>query len=317
MLLGKFMPPHYGHVYLADFARNFVSDLTIVVGTLPTEPIPGDLRFHWMKSLFPSENVVHLDKVLPQEPSEHPDFWRLWHDALTDVLPQSPDYVFASETYGHKLAEVLSARFIPVDRARSIRQVSGRAVRDNPLEHWDLIPPCVRAHYAKRVVVFGPESTGKSTLAKNLAEHFNTILVPEYARAYLEEQNGELSQEDIPHIARGQIASEESLIPHCNRLAVMDTDVLATTVWSNFLYNNCPTWIEAAADDRAADLYLLTDVDVPWIEDVVRYLPENRADFFELCQTALKSRERNVIRVSGSWEERFEIAVRAVESVLS
>ncbi|MGK0185890.1 MAG: HTH-type transcriptional repressor of NAD biosynthesis genes [Verrucomicrobiales bacterium] len=76
-------------------------------------------------------------------------------------------YVFASETYDHKLADIFDARFIPVDRARKI---SGTSIRENPLENWDLIPPCVRAHYAVRVCIFGPESTGKSALTQNLAK---------------------------------------------------------------------------------------------------------------------------------------------------
>ena len=78
LLLGKFLPPHRGHVYLGEFARHFVDELTIVVGTIPSEPIPGELRFRWMSELFPTVQVVHLDKDLPQEPSEHPDFWNIW-----------------------------------------------------------------------------------------------------------------------------------------------------------------------------------------------------------------------------------------------
>lgn len=317
MLLGKFMPPHQGHAYLVDFARNYVSDLTVVVGTLPTEPIPGDLRFQWMKSLFPDANVVHLDKTLPQDPSEHPDFWRLWHDALTEILPRSPDLVFASETYGHKLAEILGASFIPVDRSRQIRKTSGTAVREDPFGNWEMIPPCVRGYFARRVVVFGPESTGKSTLSKNLAKHFETLAVPEYARTYLEEQDGQLLYEDIEVIARGQVASEEALIPHCNRMAFLDTDVLATTVWSDFLYGKCPTWVSEAAVSRPADLYLLMDVDVPWVEDVVRYLPENRSDFFEKCEAAIKLHGRKYVRLSGDWDTRFASAVSAVEELIA
>src|SRR5687768_9683832 len=76
MLLGKFMPPHLGHVYLCEFARSYVRDLTIIVGTLPSEPIPGELRYAWMKELFPDVRVVHLAEELPQYPHEHPDFWQ-------------------------------------------------------------------------------------------------------------------------------------------------------------------------------------------------------------------------------------------------
>src|SRR6476620_7186966 len=96
MLLGKFMPPHLGHVYLGEFAARSVDQLTIVVCSLASEPIPGELRFAWMRELFPFSNVVHLTDDLPQTPEEHPDLWPLWRAALRRVLPDRRDCVFAS-----------------------------------------------------------------------------------------------------------------------------------------------------------------------------------------------------------------------------
>ena len=312
MMLGKFLPPHYGHVYLGDFARHFVKELTIVVGTLAREPIPGHLRYQWMKQLFPGVNVVHLDEELPQDPSEHPDFWQLWQTALENILPCRPEVVFASEPYGQKLAEVLGGRFIPVNPDRSIRPVSGTAVRADPYLHWDLIPPPVRAFYAKRVCIFGPESTGKSTLTRNLAKHFQTLAVPEYARTLLEWREGKLDEHDLPDIARGQAASEDALAPYSNRLLFMDTDPLATCVWSDYLFGRTDPAITELAQSRRADLYLLTDVDVPWVPDVVRYLPENRTSFLDSCEQALIREGCRYAKISGSWDERLQRAVEAV-----
>lgn len=316
MLLGKFLPPHLGHVYLVEFAQNYVSDLTVVVGTLPTEPIPGELRYQWMRELFPNARVVHLPDELPQYPHEHPDFWQLWHNALTGVLPYFPDYVFASEDYGYRLAEVLGATFVPVDVARGSVPISGTAIRSDPMGHWDYLPRCVRPYYARRVCVFGPESTGKSTLAQNLAHHFQTALVPEYARTLIEAQDGKIGLEDIPRIARGQAAAEDALARNANRLLVCDTDLLTTTIWSDILFGECPAWVHDEAERRTYDLYLLTDVDVPWVEDIVRYLPDERRAFFDRCEAALASRNRPYVRISGSWEERFETARAAVERLL-
>ncbi|YCM46196.1 AAA family ATPase [Verrucomicrobiaceae bacterium 227] len=315
LLLGKFLPPHRGHVYLADFARHYVDHLTIVVGTIPSEPIPGDLRYQWMRELFPSCNVVHLDKDLPQEPSEHPDFWDIWQRELLEIAPCPPDILFASETYGHKLSEVLGARFIPVDPDRSIMPISGTAVRENPYDHWDLIPPNVRTHYLKRICVFGPESTGKSTLTSDLAQHFKTRGVPEYARTYLEQLGNELQIEKLLDIARGQCASEDAIAPSANKLLITDTDALLTTVWSQFLYQQCDPQLEELAKSRDSDLYLLTDVDVPWVEDPVRYLPSDRSNFHALCETTLKENGKDFVKLSGSWEKRFKTAVEAIEAL--
>jgi NadR type nicotinamide-nucleotide adenylyltransferase len=317
MLLGKFMPPHLGHVYLGEFAAHFVDDLTVVVCSIQREPIPGEMRYRWMRELFPFCNVVHLTDELPQQPSEHPDFWDLWLASLTRVLPGRPDYVFASEDYGVKLAQVLGAEFAPVDPARAAVPVSGSAIRNDPLAHWDYLPRCVRPYFLRRVCLFGPESTGKSTLAARLAATFRTTLVPEYARVLLEAQCGRLAVEDIPRIARGQAASEDALARQARGVLFCDTDLLTTRIWSETLFGSCPDWVCAEADRRSYDLYLLLDVDVPWVGDVVRYLPDNRPDFFEHCRQELEQRHRPYVALRGSWEERFTAARAAVEALLA
>ncbi|HUR54423.1 MAG TPA: AAA family ATPase, partial [Gemmataceae bacterium] len=273
MLLGKFLPPHLGHVFLGEFAARYVDRLSIVVGSIAREPIPGHLRFRWMRELFPFTNVIHLTDELPQEPAEHPDFWNLWRTALLRVLPAKPDFVFASEDYGWRLAEELGARFVPVNAARDAVPVSGTAIRTDPAANWEYIPRCVRPYFVKRVCVFGPESTGKTTLARNLAAHFRTAWVPEYARTLLEARGGDVRFEDMEVIARGHVASEEALARNANRVLISDTDPLATLIWSDVLFGRVPDFVKRQADERAADLYLLCDADVPWVADPVRYLP--------------------------------------------
>ncbi len=140
MLLGKFMPPHLGHVYLGEFAGRFVDRLPIVVCSLRREPIPGAPRFRWMQELFPFDNVVHLTDELPQQPDENPNFWDLWRLALPRMLPGRPDYVFESKPYGWRLAKELGAAFVAVDAARSAVPVSGTAIQTDPAAHWEYIP---------------------------------------------------------------------------------------------------------------------------------------------------------------------------------
>jgi NadR type nicotinamide-nucleotide adenylyltransferase len=316
MLLGKFLPPHLGHVYLGEFASRYVDQLTIVVCTLASEPIPGDLRYRWMRELFPFDHVVHLTDDLPQHPGEHPDFWALWKSALERVLPCRPDCVFASEDYGAPLAEVLGGRFVPVDQARAAVPVSATAVRTDPLANWDYLPRCVRPHFVKRVCVFGPESTGKTTLARKLAEHFNTAWVPEYARTLLEAQGGRLTPDDLPRIVRGQSASEDALARNARKVLICDTDPLTTLVWSEVLYGTCDPFVREQTEKRSYDLYLLLDVDVPWVADLVRYLPEERRAFFERCRAELERRGRRYVHLSGGWDERLALAREAVAGLI-
>lgn len=107
MVLGKFMPPHAGHVYLCEFARRWVDELTIVVGSTAAEPIPGAQRVAWMRELFPFDRVVHLANENPQRPWEHPDFWDIWKASLQGVLATRPDFVFGAEPYNADFAQVL------------------------------------------------------------------------------------------------------------------------------------------------------------------------------------------------------------------
>lgn len=313
MVLGKFMPPHRGHLQLLDFARSYVDNLTVVVCSLKSEPIPGKLRYQWMRELLPSANVLHLTDEIPQSPEEHPEFWAIWQRSLFRILPDMPQYVFASEPYGRQLAETLGANFIPCPFERI---VSGSAIREDPIGKWEFLPPCVRPYFVRRVCIFGPESTGKTTLAKRLSEVFSTVMVPEFARTHLEAQDGNISPEDIPLIAKGQIAAEEALARHANRVLICDTDLLATELWSEALFQDCPDWIRREAERNDYDLYLLTDVDVPWVPDSVRYLPGMRQEFFERCQQALKDKGRRFVKLSGTYEERFQTARGAIEELL-
>lgn len=312
-VLGKFMPPHLGHVYLFDFARSYVDELAIIVETERDQPIPGKIRFSWVREMFPSTTVLHLTDENPQDPSEHPDFWKIWEGSLRRILPFQPDYVFASENYGWKLAEVMGAEFVPVDIDRTSVPVSGTAIRNDPMTHWKHLPRITRPWFAKRVCVFGPESTGKSTLARQLSAHFNTTWVPEYARTHIESRSGEICLDDISLIARGQMAAEDALAFNANRVLFSDTDLITTTIWSDWLFDSCPNWIREEAVKRTYDLYLVTDVDVPWVADAVRYLPEERKSFFNRCIAELEQLKRPYVVISGDWDKRLKNSIAHVE----
>ena len=317
MILGRFLPPHLGHLYLAEFARGVVDRLTIVVASLPAEPIPGELRARWMRELVPDARVVLLDEGLPPDPGADPDGWARWRAALCRVLPDPPGLVFGTGDGGGRLARALGAEFVPVDRAPSVAPASGAMIRRDPVRHWDCLPPCVRPRFVRRVCVFGPESTGKSTLARRLAGHFGTVAVPEYART-LVEARGDLDAEDVGRIARSQVAAEAALARLARGgLLICDTDVLATTIWADVLYGSCPGWVRRAAEGRSYDLYLLLDVDVPWVADPARCLPAGRSRFHALCRRALESRGRPFVAIRGTWDERFAAAVAAIERVLA
>jgi HTH-type transcriptional repressor of NAD biosynthesis genes len=322
LVLGKFLPPHLGHVYLVEFARAYTSQVTVVVGTLAREPIPGELRFRWMRELFPDLDVVHLTDENPQEPHEHPRFWDIWRESLLRVAPRKPDLVFASEKYGERLAKELGARWVPVDLARTAAPVSGTAIRSDPMKHWRYLPRCVRPYFAKRVCVAGPESTGKSTLARDLAAHFGTTWVPEYARALLEPraapgETAPIALPDMLAIARGQMASEEALARNAERVLVSDTVALTTLLWSDHFFGEHDPALDALAEKHTHDLYLLTSPDVSYVQDAVRYAPKDRAAFFDRMRAELVARKRRHVVLEGDWEARRARAISAVGELVA
>lgn len=140
------MPLHRGHMYLIETALSRVSHLTMLVCSRACEPIPGALRYQWVRDLYPTANVQHFSEDVPQYPEEHPNFWEIWRAIVWRYCP-APDVVFTSEVYGDKLAAMVGARHECVDLARAAFPVSGTAVRANPAAQWAMLPPPVQAYY--------------------------------------------------------------------------------------------------------------------------------------------------------------------------
>ena len=291
--------------------------MTVLVCSLPGDPIPGALRFGWMREMFPDVHVVHITEDLPQEPEDHPDFWAIWRRVCQEAAGEPVDVVFASEDYGFRLAAELGARYVPVDHGRQQVPISATAVRADPMGCWEAIPEVVRPHFVRRVCVFGPESTGKSTLAADLARHYGSVFVGEYARGLLDHKEGRCDPEDIPLIVRGQLASEDALARQARRVLFCDTDALTTTIWSDWLFGGCPDWIRQIARARRYDLTLLLDVDVPWVDDRQRFLRDQRQTFFARCEEALRGHDRPYVHIRGGWAQRWAQARAAVDGLLA
>ena len=318
-VIGRFMPPHAGHVYLCDFARAYAGELTILVCSLPDDPIPGALRFQWMRELFPSARVLHCEEKLPQLPEDDPDnFWPAWRDVIGRYHPEPIDVVFASEPYGLRLAAEVGARFVPVDEARTAFPVTAAAIRSDPNTYWRFLPGPVRPYYLKRVTLFGAESTGKTSLAAQLARHFETVVAPEFGRFHTEAFGAAAtSPEDMRQIVRGHLAGVAAASLRANRVLIEDTDPVLTAIWSDVLAGSRDPWFDTFRD--YPDLYLFCDIDLPWVDDGTRYFanPEDRRKFHVACEKELKSRGVKFVRISGAPELRRTTAIEAVEAVLT
>jgi NadR type nicotinamide-nucleotide adenylyltransferase len=164
----------------------------------------------------------------------------------------------------------------------------------------------------QRIAIVGPESTGKSTLARGLADYFQTRWVPEFARAYLEQIERPYAREDLLVIARAQRKMEEKLAPLAFRYLFCDTNLLVIRIWSEYKYGQCDPWILAHERlDRYA-LHLLTDIDLPWEEDPLREHPHARAELMSLYEHALMQAGVPYAKISGHAEERLRNALAAL-----
>ncbi len=322
-VLGKFMPLHEGHLHLLYFAQMSSHALTIMVCTTERDPIPGEIRYGWVKAMFPTANVVHHYAAIPQEPDDSPDFWPIWMKSIARHCPgEHFDAVFGSEDYGWQLADRLGCEYIPVNRIRDRVPTSGTAVRADPMGNWQFLPPIVRPYFAKRVAVIGPMSTGKSTLVTSLAKHFETVYADEYARGYFDDlirtgkrADGEVLESDFPAIARGQMVLEESMAFRTNRLLICDTDILTTYCYAKWLFNGCDRWIEHEALTKGYDCtFLLKPNEDDFVQDGQRVMVghHRRLGFFEELMRTLDRTKRPFVVLDGKMETRFDRAVSIV-----
>jgi NadR type nicotinamide-nucleotide adenylyltransferase len=301
LVIGKFMPFHKGHQLLIDVATNYVWEISklglatgfpgvdVVVGSLPTDPIPGHLRYQAVANYVDTTGIAsaiyHIDYDMPQHPDDvefwnrHPilvpDFWALWKSRISNLTRESTyDYVFSSEPYGETLAKMFNAVHIPVDVDRAIVPISGTACRKDLINNWNNLNVEYRKLTQINVSVIGAESTGKTTLVNSMIG-YDTTIVPEFARGYLQIKGAEnTSPTDFKHLIYGQIAVFQSIAAQADTPVVLrDTDIMTTIGWFRILNPGLPIpdfWYQAA-QDYAADLYVILDTNIEFEQDAQRY----------------------------------------------
>lgn len=176
----------------------------------------------------------------------------------------------------------------------------------------------------KKIVAIGPESTGKSSLCEQLAKHYNTAWCPEYAREYLLTHGMQYNYDDLLTIAQGQVELEQKFESLVNdqlkdsRLLFIDTDMYVMKVWCEFVFGKCHQWILDQVGKRKYDLYLLCNIDLPWVADELREYPdvEPREQLYAIYKKLMQNQQTPWVDISGNSEERFDKAVAAVDDLL-
>ena len=178
----------------------------------------------------------------------------------------------------------------------------------------------------QKIVVLGPESTGKSTLSEALAKHYGVVDCKEYARQYLHENGTKYNFEDLLTIAKGQLTIEQQAIQKAEQLfieklknkIIIDTNMYVMKVWCEYVFNDCHTFILDQINKRGYDLYLLADIDLPWSADEMREYPDEkpRQELFAIYKDILINQNTPWGIVSGAGDERTQNAIKLIDKVL-
>lgn len=304
LVIGRFYPVHRGHVYLLEYAQEHTKKLTIILGSKPNEAPNGELRAQWLHELFPDATVIHVPNH--NDAANHPEPWTIWADDTRQLLSEIPDVVFSSETYGEPYAESLGCDHVLVDLPREHFPIYGAQIRENPFQHWNQLPAPSRGYYAKRVAIVGAESAGKTTLAAQLSQALTTVWMPEYGREFVDRKGG------IPTLDESRILTEETLLRQnalahqANRVLVCDTELIVLKVLADVHFGYSPQHILDGIEQQQFDLYLLADIDIPWVGDGVhREGVEVREAQHRQFKEELISRNISYHIISGSIEERL------------
>jgi HTH-type transcriptional repressor of NAD biosynthesis genes len=314
VVIGKFYPPHRGHKLLIDTALAQSRRVYVIVCAKPTDTIPGELRGTWLREIHPTADVMVIDDRYDANDTA------VWAKNTIRWLGQAPEAVFTSEDYGDPYARLMGATHVSVDRARREVPCSATMIRANPYANWQFLEPPVRGWYAKRVCVLGAESTGTTTLAAALAEHFDTVWTPEFGREYsaLKQARGETdwTTDEFVAIAAEQNRREDAAAREANRVLIGDTNAFATILWHRRYMGFDSESVREAATNTKCDLYLLTGDEIPFVQDGLRDGEAIRHAMHAWFEAALSNQPVLWQLLRGAHQDRLEAATLAVQSLL-
>jgi HTH-type transcriptional repressor of NAD biosynthesis genes len=318
LIIAKFNPLHMGHVSLIRYAESMVENLHVVITYNEDDIFPIDMRENWVWSI-----VRDADLETYTCPNNLPEENQPWADRVVEIFEEESleeiqlDAVFSSEPWGDEYAEMLGAKHFCLDMERKNIPVSATAIREDLLNKFHLLSPPARSDIALKVVIIGAESTGKTTLSKDLSVSLDTVWVPEYGRYHSESiqhmTNFAWSHQDFIDIAYLQRQFERTISKQADHgVYICDTDVMVTEVWRDRYMgmNRSPgeivSFLREQYNFTTPDLYILCAPTIAWEDDGTRNSADYREEMFvsiQQCAHLLVGDER-IVMVDGNREER-------------
>lgn len=305
LVFGKFMPVHKGHLALIEFARKQCDRLIVSMSFTTDDPIPVDLRLHWLTELLAPYPTIEVVSELDDFHDPTLPLWeatRLWAAFIKRRFPNVSVF-FSSEDYAIPLAHHSGLRHVSFDPPRQQVPISATQIRQKPARYWDFIPTIVQPYFVRKICLYGPESVGKTTLAIQLAAAYNTVYVPEIAREMITSNDFTLAE--IIAIGQAQTQAVQLGEKQANRILFCDTDLITTQIYSSIYFNEVPSILYELERQVHYDAYVLLDIDVPWVADGLRDFGDKRGNMFDRFRDELDQRKLPYTRIRGSFSERY------------
>lgn len=320
-VFGKFLPFHKGHEAMIRFALDHCDSLTVLVCCSDQELYAGVLRQKWIKDTFPEENKLNIisykyrEDELPNTSESSEGVSRIWAGVFQSLVGDC-SLLVTSEPYGTYVAAFMGIRHLSFDPDRRLVPVSGTAIRADMRGNWHFLASGTKPFFARKVAILGTESTGKTTLSRQLAEYYGSQLVSEVARSLIPDSK-QFAFEDLSLVAAAHAYQIEQAIQADNGwLVILDTDVHLTCSYARFVFDQkLPVADHIWAANRA-DVYLYLNNDVPYVQDGTR-LSEDDRNRLDLSHRAVLG-EHGILfqEISGTWEERFNTACSIIDNLL-
>jgi len=333
LVVGKFAPLHRGHEALIAFAQSRCEQLLVLSYTRPEfEPALPAQRRAWLQALFPQVPSLVIDdpwlqqrgiglRLLSNDATDA-EHQRFLAQLLRDGLDRPVDALFASEDYVQATAAVLAQAFgrpvaaVSFDPARAGVPISASRIRAEPHRHRRFLDPRVYASFVSRIALVGGESTGKTTLARELAAHYGSVWAAEYGRELWEEQAGVLGEADLLRIARTQVAREDTLRARAHQVLACDTTPLVTQCYAEAMFGRCDEELQALSQRPYAH-WFLCEPDFPLVQDGTRRDEAFRQWQHRWYEGRLAERRIAFTRLVGTPSQRLAQVVAVIGAVQS
>lgn len=313
VVIGKFYPPHLGHNYLIDTAIAGCDDVDVLVVDNPAYKIPAKKRRKWLQAHHPSAHIQIIPDLYDDDNSPG------WARHTIKFLGYTPDVVYSSEHYGKTWADCMGCEHVDVDIKREHIPISGTKVRHDLLDSWQYLSDETKSGMAIRIVILGAESTGTTTLARDIAEHLKLPWVPDVGRYYTESiltDGLAWNNEDFYRIGRLQQHYENEIAARSNGVVVCDTNAVATELWQRRYMDKTTKQMSAIAGNDKADLYIITGDEILFVQDSIRDGEHIRHDMHKWFINHIKKTGTPYVVLRGTRGDRLRKAVTLTETII-